>query len=190
MKKLLGIVVLSLFLITPSWADDISGFQIEGISIGDSALDYFSEEEINTSIEKNLFIGSDGKFTSSGIYKKFGEYDGIQFAYKTNDNKYIIHSINAGIFYSDIEKCKKKLKLISREVSELFKDAETNFDVKQFHPTDKSGKSYAVSDGFFLETGSISIRCTDWSDEISKKYNWDDNLRVGIKSKEFNDWLP
>ena len=175
---------------TSSWADDIRDFQIEGISIGDSALDYFSEEEINTNIDKNMFIGSDGKYTSSGIYRKFGEYDGIQFAYKTNDNKYIIHSISAGIFYSDIEKCKKKLKLISREVSELFKDAETNFDVKQFHPTDKSGKSYAVSDGFFLENGSIAIRCTDWSDEISKKYNWDDNLRVGIKSKEFNDWLP
>ena len=59
----------------------------------------------------------------------------------------------------------------AREVSELFKDAETNFDVKQLYPSDKSGKSYAVSDGFFLENGSIGIRCTDWSDEISKKYN-------------------
>jgi len=47
MKKLLGILVLGLFLITPSWADDIRDFQIEGMSIGDSALDYFSEEEIN-----------------------------------------------------------------------------------------------------------------------------------------------
>ena len=137
MKKLLAILVLGLFLIPPSWADDIRDFQIEGISIGDSALDYFSEDEINTNIEKNMFIGSDGKFTSSGIYKKFGEYDGIQFAYKTNDNKYIIHSINAGIFYSDIEKCKKKLKFISKEVSKLFKDAETNFDVKQLYPSDK-----------------------------------------------------
>ena len=46
MKKLLGILVLGLFLITPSQADDIRDFQIEGMSIGDSALDYFSEEEI------------------------------------------------------------------------------------------------------------------------------------------------
>ena len=29
------------------FADDISDFQIEGISIGDSLLNYFSEDEIN-----------------------------------------------------------------------------------------------------------------------------------------------
>ena len=46
MKKLLGIMFLGLLLITPSQADDIRDFQIEGISIGDSLLDYFSEEEI------------------------------------------------------------------------------------------------------------------------------------------------
>ena len=46
MKKLLGIVVLGLFLITPSQADDIRDFQIEGMSIGDSLLDYMSEKEI------------------------------------------------------------------------------------------------------------------------------------------------
>ena len=46
MKKFLLILILSLFLITPSQADDIRDFQIEGMSIGDSALDYFSEQEI------------------------------------------------------------------------------------------------------------------------------------------------
>ena len=47
MKKLLGIVVLGLlFLSAPSYADDIKDFEIEGMSIGDSLLDYFSEEEI------------------------------------------------------------------------------------------------------------------------------------------------
>ena len=40
MKKLLGILVLGLFLITPSLADDISDFEIEGISIGDSLLNH------------------------------------------------------------------------------------------------------------------------------------------------------
>ena len=45
-KKLLGIVVLGLFFITLSQADDISDFEIEGISIGDSMLDHFSEEKI------------------------------------------------------------------------------------------------------------------------------------------------
>ena len=50
MKKLLVILVLGLFLITPSFADDISDFEIEGMSIGDSMLDYFSKSEINNNL--------------------------------------------------------------------------------------------------------------------------------------------
>ena len=48
MKKILSILVLGLlFISAPSQADDIRDFQIEGMSVGDSALDYFSAEEIN-----------------------------------------------------------------------------------------------------------------------------------------------
>jgi len=47
MKKLSTYLFLILFSFqTLSLADDISDFQIEGMSIGDSLLDYFSEEEI------------------------------------------------------------------------------------------------------------------------------------------------
>ena len=47
MKKFLGILVLILFsLQTPSWADDIRDFQIEGVSVGDSLLDFMTENEI------------------------------------------------------------------------------------------------------------------------------------------------
>ena len=46
------IAVLVLIFSLQSWtkADDISDFEIEGISIGDSLLDYFSEEEIEIQI--------------------------------------------------------------------------------------------------------------------------------------------
>ena len=46
MKKILGIVFLSLFLSTSAHADNIRDFKIESISIGDSALDYFNESEL------------------------------------------------------------------------------------------------------------------------------------------------
>jgi hypothetical protein len=52
MKKLLVLLFSLLFLSSPSvFADDISDFQIEGISIGDSLLDYMTEEEILEAIE-------------------------------------------------------------------------------------------------------------------------------------------
>ena len=54
MKKLLGIVVLGLLWCNISLADDIRDFQIEGISVGDSLLDYFSERKIKKSKMKKL----------------------------------------------------------------------------------------------------------------------------------------
>ena len=47
----LTVLILILNLQTLSKADDISDFEIEGISVGDSALKFFSENEIkkNTS---------------------------------------------------------------------------------------------------------------------------------------------
>ena len=51
MKKLSTYLFLILFSFSaPSFADDIRDFQIEGISIGGSLLDYMSEEEIKENV--------------------------------------------------------------------------------------------------------------------------------------------
>ena len=50
MKKFLIVIFLYFFPLNISNANDIKNFQIEGISIGDSLLDYFSKEKINNSI--------------------------------------------------------------------------------------------------------------------------------------------
>ena len=46
MKKILGIVVLGLLLSTSAYTDNIKDFKIESISIGDSALGYFTESQL------------------------------------------------------------------------------------------------------------------------------------------------
>ena len=47
MKRLSLYLFLILFTLQiPSQADDIRDFQIEGMSIGDSLLDYYSEKDI------------------------------------------------------------------------------------------------------------------------------------------------
>ena len=188
MKKIF-IIIFIYFLNSLANADDIKDFQIEGMSIGDSLLIKYSVDEINENIDPNVYAGKDGKFKLVGFYGTFGNYDGMQFAFKAKDKQYLIYGMNGGIFYSNMDECKKKLKSISNEVSYLFKDAVTNFDVKDLHEADKNNNSHVIADIFFLDSGSISIRCTDWSDEITKKYNWSDNLRVGVKHKEYNDWL-
>ena len=52
-KRFLIILILIFNLSNFSFADDIRDFQIEGMSVGDSALDYFSEEEINSGFRLN-----------------------------------------------------------------------------------------------------------------------------------------
>ena len=49
MSRLLLILILTFIFQTLTKADDISDFQIEGISVGDSLLDYMSKKEIKSS---------------------------------------------------------------------------------------------------------------------------------------------
>ena len=70
MKTFLTLFVL--FFSSSVVAVDISDFEIGGISIGDSALEYLSEEEIFEQIEANKesyrYLKDPNKFTEIEIY--------------------------------------------------------------------------------------------------------------------------
>ena len=75
MKKLSTYLFLILFsLQTSSWADDISDFEIEGVSIGDSLLDYFSEDEINN---KKYFLFENKKWGAFLNFSSFKLYAAV-----------------------------------------------------------------------------------------------------------------
>ena len=69
------VAVLFLIFSLQSWAkaDDISDFEIEGMSVGDSALDYFSEEFLlsskSYSWDNKKFALSNGKSKNDEFYK-------------------------------------------------------------------------------------------------------------------------
>ena len=46
MKKFLAIIILSIWIIVPTKAQNVNEFEIGGIGIGDSLLDHFTEREI------------------------------------------------------------------------------------------------------------------------------------------------
>ena len=123
MKKLLGIVVLGLLLTLSAKADDISEFEIEGMSIGDSLLDYFSKDEIKSNINYDSYEWiSEKKFLDFELYdsERFNQYEGVQISIKINDKKYTIHSIAAGIFYKhNIDNCYSDMKIIVKDLQEI-----------------------------------------------------------------------
>ena len=91
MKKFLTLIFV-IFLQTLCVADDIKDFEIEGISIGDSALNYFTEEEL---ISSKTYYWSNKKFaSSSGWLKNKNNYEGWQIFYKDKDKKFIIHYLS------------------------------------------------------------------------------------------------
>ena len=190
MKKLSTYLFLVLFSFSaPSFAEDISEFEIEGISIGDSMLDFFSEEEIKNNLKLQYFpYIKDKKFILAEFYKFpfFQTYDSLQIIFKTNDKKYEIYGIFGLMFYEkNINDCYKKMDEIAEELSESFINAERNdFQFKK-HRADKSGKSTYSGIGFFLKPGIASIHCYDWSKDMS----YTDNLRINLKTQEFENWL-
>ena len=89
MKKLSTYLFLILFSFhTSSLVADIRDFEIDGIAIGDSLLDYFSEKEIKDNIVTNPIIKSK-KFTYVQTNSRNSKiYDEFDFWYKTNDKNW------------------------------------------------------------------------------------------------------
>ena len=193
MKKLSTYLFLIFFSFSvPSFADDISDFQIEGISIGDSLLDYMSEEEIITGIENNKYMYNYTTDEFGQVYK----YDGLQtyfmmsFFVKPDDKNFIIYAIGGSLPHTDdINSCYKKMSEISKEFSATYKNAkkkERTFN----HAVDQTGRSKVKEVYFSFRSGDeIRVICMDFEESLRIKNNWIDGLDIIIQSKEVTDWL-
>tara|TARA_B100001175_G_scaffold233371_1_gene199806 strand:+ start:786 stop:1379 length:594 start_codon:yes stop_codon:yes gene_type:complete len=191
MKRLILIFFLTLSLNSLTKADDIRDFEIEGMSIGDSLLDYFSEDKIKSSKQQTQYPGSD-RYTILTFNEKdrFEIYDSVQIDYKKNDKKYIIASIMGMLsFINDIDACYEEQKKIAEEVDLLFPKSKKN-NGKQKKTFDKTGKSTSYLYEFHLLSNDVvQISCDDWSEEMNNKYNLNDHLGVSVMSKDLVDFL-
>ena len=188
MKIFIAVLVLIFSLQSWTKADDIRDFEIEGMSIGDSALDYFSESEIIKNIRQNAYEGSDGQFYDIFLKKNIFEiYDKVSLAFKKNDEKYIIYSLGGLIFYGkDTDKCIEQYKKIAKDIETLFPNHKKNVKKNKAHSQDKSGKSFYNSTTFIHKSRSGSeVSCYSWSKEM----NNEDYVLVAIDSAEFGKWL-
>ena len=186
MKKILTILILIFTLQTPSQANDIRDFQIEGMGLGDSALDFFTERQIK---DNSFDYYNDKLFTpvQTEYLPFFNTYDGLDFDFKTNDKDYIIHSLYGRISYQEnIKDCYKKMDEVENEISKIFKNAKKKRSDKVKHSWDKSGKSIVTDIVYRFESGDVAIlECVDWSNEIE----FIDALNLKTGTKEFLDWI-
>ena len=205
MKKFLGIVVLSFFLSTSAYTDDIKDFQIENIRIGDSGLDFFTESQLENS-ELDWFNYSYKEYSTSLLSGK-GIYDWFKISYKSDNEDFIIEGL-VGIVVKKIyddDKCNMELDTAALNISKLFKNTKQEkkqlykiaYDSRKiFQKPNSSGKSTVTSILFdFIDEGKIILSCynmdkaTNQIDSPIKDINQFDTFRIDIRSKVLTHYL-
>ena len=195
MKKLLSIIVLGLLWSGNAYADNIKDFQIEGISLGDSALDYFEKKELKkiTRTIKSKVYDKYCTNLSNEISHKFTTYEkGICFFTKKNDKSYIIESI-AGFkdFPNNIAACYNEQDDIDKEFRKLFSNAKREVYDEYKHPSDRSGQSTERDIIYLFNDGSESgTACIKWGKKwLKKNPKSSTHLQVFLDTKEYVKWL-
>ena len=192
MKRLLLIFILTFSFQSFTKADDIRDFQIEGISVGDSALDYFNKQEINSKM-RALKLGKKkySKEFSEYIYddkSKLENYDYIAVIFKIDDPKFIIQSISARINFShkNINECYKLQKSIIKEIRTQTSNVTEDDRGRSKHRGLPNGNSFKTVTNFIYNDDSIiHTACYDFS---KKDTNSSDRISVSIVSADFVDY--
>tara|TARA_B100000767_G_C19651189_1_gene486789 strand:- start:457 stop:1044 length:588 start_codon:yes stop_codon:yes gene_type:complete len=186
MKRLLLILILTFSFQSLTKADNISSITIEGISIGDSALDFFSKEDI----EKNTFDFYKIKTfvpVQMNKFDFFNTYDAVDFNYKAEDKNFKIVSIDGVLLIRDPIKCEKKLDQIIIDITPIL---EGNHEIEKatiIHDSDPSGKSKIVEKQWILQNGDrVLVQCYNFDVNYNSANN---NLSISIRTKEFHNFL-
>ena len=164
-------------------ADDITDYEIEGISVGDNLLNHFTLDQIKSAY-KNNYPKSKKFYGLQFDLNNYETYEFIQVHMRAN-SKYIISSVVGGEFFNDINKCYAKQKIIVNDLKKNFPNAEFN-EYKNNYPDDQN--STVKSSEFFLSNFEFVVFCTDWSQK-AEATGLTDSLRVEIATTEFSDFI-
>ena len=184
MKRIILILILTLSFQPWTKADDVNEIQIDGMSIGDSALDYFTKSEIK-SRTKTIYPGDD-KFYKIQFGSKNDTYEKIGFHLKKNDNRFIIYGLT-GRTVMGFNECSEKKNIAVEEIKEIL----THVSVENYKSNyrNKYGKSFAEVTDLKVENGFIRIYCDDWEEKYTNMNKWYDSFNIDISPQEFINWL-
>ena len=188
MRRLILILILTVSFQTLTKADDIRDFEIEGMSIGDSLLDYYNKDEIQNF--HTIYYPNSRKFYQVGFAIESNLYDGLNINLKTDDRKYIIYSIK-GLKNVDnkLDECLHQKKNMINQILQMIKD--TKEDKFESNFSNIYGKSISYISEFKLNNGTFHIACSKWDKENEKiiSNGWWDSLNASLGFKEWHDWL-
>ena len=192
--RLILILILTLSFQSLTRADDLSDFQIEGISIGDSLLDHFNKNTISSS---RKYTYANDKFYTLDVWSdNFDRFDAMQFHLKKNDTKYKIHGFSGALtfgkkseYYPKSEdECKKQQKIVEKDINKLFLNAD-KYSESGIGGMPDDPKVIRHDTYFSLENGFVWLQCYTFSKKPKIDHALIDNLRITILSIEFQKWM-
>ena len=193
MKTFITILILIFSLQSFTNADDIREFEIEGISIGDSALDFYSKSEIDNA--KNYYPNSK-KFFRSLLNSKSDNFERVQLHIKEHDSNYIIHAVSGLMFFRDNKKskseCLKMHDIIKKDISSILTNVKGTKIKEEKLDHDKTGNSvhYPIYYDFnSSQTEFIKLDCIIYGKEYFEIYGFFDHLRLAVQDDEYSYWL-
>ena len=188
MKKLLGIVVMGLLWSNTLLADNVRNYEIEGMSIGDSLLNFISKSEIKNNEIK--YFASKKKYYVVGIIDNLNTYEQVEVYLKSNDKKYIIEQIVGMIFIDNLEDCLLEKKKIIKSFGSSLVNLEKNSAIIA-HLGDKTGKSKQYQDSYWFnkKNSNIRIECVQWSQKMKEEKGFFSHLNVSAASDKITSWI-
>ena len=185
MKIYFFIFVLLINLQSWSKADEISEFEIEGISVGDSLLNFTTVDYIKNNFGKWY----DDKYHQLILNDNFLHYEDVLVSFKPTDKNFTIVSVSGSINYgTKINECYLEQKKVDTIFLEIFPNADRRVDILE-------KGSYGAENGdtnskqivYDFVGGTAVIDCLDWDQKFKPKYK--DRILISIDNEEFRSWL-
>ena len=189
MKKQLVLLFSIFFLSSPSvFAEGISDFEIEGMSIGDSLLDIYTEKKIIDS--KRNYFETERQYYVIAITDYLETYDVVDIYLKTNDKRFEIKTIAGKFVIKNQKQCLDMKDDLTLDTKKLLKNKQHSDSVIP-HIFDKSGKSKQHISHFNINgyLTHVRVECVFWSEQIKNDYNYEDTLNVVAMDKEIAEWI-
>ena len=183
-NNIICIIVLIISLQSWTKADDIRDFEIEGMSIGDSLLDYFSEKEILSS-KPNWFKNNEYSLAVDLASVNFETYKLLQVSYKTKDKNYTLEGIEGYKFYNRMDDCINEKKEVVKYVKNNFSSLKQIKEITYTNNYTEYDTKF-IEDKFKFNSGNkILIQCTHTTSSTINQFD----LRVIMRTEEYSYFL-
>ncbi len=193
MKTFLSVLILICCLQSFTKADDVSDFEIEGMSIGESLLNFMSEKQIKEALGSEKAYFYENKFVTISSWDnrdKYETYDNVGIILKQDDSTYKIYGLEGLLINQDgnIDDCYKKQESIAKEILIVTGD---KYNLKRWflEKNRKTKEQLAVKyiDFEIIDSDRkpISIVCFD----INRNGDKYTRLVVAVDSEEFDKYL-